>query len=141
MICTPSLRDIRRNASENVVVLPTAATRQVQQPYNKAGRAARLALRAQQAETFPYKAHGVRQAEKRAAIIAKVEQTPAMILVHAVLSALDEPAKLKVIRTLAERAAGSEAQRQAYEVANTMTLNFGQQWDLMNALDALRGDP
>jgi hypothetical protein len=140
MMRSPSLRDLRRNLPENVVILPTAAPRQVQQGSNKAGRAERRALRDAQTTRFPHKQPGVRQAEKRAVVIARVEQTASMILVHAVLSVLDENARLKVIGALAERAAGSEAQRQAYEVANTTMLNFGQQWDLMNALSALRGE-
>ena len=125
---------------EIVVRLPSAATRKVYQPANKAGRAARAALREQQARAFPFKHHGVREAERRATVIAKIDQTPAMILAHAVLAALDETTRLKVIGTLAQRASASDAQRQAFEVANSTMLNFGQQWDLMNALAALRGD-
>lgn len=136
---TPSLRELRRNRPENVVILPGAANAQVQQPCNKAGRAARRAKRESQRQSFPHKNPGVRQVEKRAAAILEVENEPGVILAHAMLAELDETTRLKVIGRLAGTARHSRAHRQAFEVANSSVLNFGQQWDLMNALAALRG--
>lgn len=134
----PSLRQLRSNLPDNVTILPTAANTQVQQQHNKGGRAARLELRENQRRSFPHKNPGVREAEKRAAAIVAVEGDPGIILAHAILAELDEATRLKVIKRLAGSAAYSQSHRQAFEVANTTTLNFGQQWDLMNALDRLR---
>lgn len=133
-----SLRQLRGNLPDNVTILPTAAHTQVQQQHNKAGRAARLVQRKSQRQTFPYQLPGVREAEKRAAAIVAVENEPGVIFAHAILAELDETTRLKVIGRLAGSAACSEAHRQAFEVANSTVMNFGQQWDLMNALDRLR---
>jgi hypothetical protein len=134
----PSLRQLRGHLPDNVTILPTAANTQVQQPHNKAGRAARLELRENQRRLFPHKNPGVREAEKRAAAIVAVENEPGMIFSQAILAELDGATRLKVIERLAGSADYSQAHRQAFEVANTATLNFGQQWDLINALDRLR---
>lgn len=136
---TPSLRELRCDLPENVVILPTAPSARVQQPCNKKGRAARDAMREEHRESFPYKMPGVREAEKRAAAILEVDNEPGVILAHAVLAELDEQTRLKVIGRLAGTARHSRAHRQTFEVANSTVLNFGQQWDLMNALAALRG--
>ena len=136
---TPSIRELRCDLPENVVILPGAPPTQVKQPCNKASRAARQAARESQRHSFPYKNPGVRQAEKRAATIVEVENEPGVILAHAILAELDETTRLKVIGRLAGPARYSRAHRQAFEVANSTVLNFGQQWDLMNALAALRG--
>ncbi len=135
----PSLRQLRRNLPEKVVILPGAAEVQVKQPCNKAGRAARQVTREGQRQSFPHKNPGVRQAEKRAAAILEVEHEPGVILAHAILAELGEVTRLKVIGRLAGTARHSRAHLQAFEVANSTVLNFGQQWDLMNALAALRG--
>ena len=97
-----------------------------------------MAAREGQRQTFPYKMPGVRQAEKRAAAIFEVENEPGVILAYAILAELDEATRLKVIGRLASTARHSRAHKQAFEVANSTVLNFGQQWDLMNALAVLR---
>lgn len=136
----PSLRQLRSKLPENVVILPGAVTAQIQQPCSKAGRAARQVLRESQRQSFPYKMPGVREAEKRAAAISEVENEPGVIMANAILAELDEANRLKVIGRLAGTAQHSRAHRQAFEVANSTVLNLGQQWDLMNALAALRGE-
>lgn len=62
----PSLRELRRKRPANVVILPTAQERQVQQRYNEAARQAKRDLRAGQSVTFPFKLPGVREAERQA---------------------------------------------------------------------------
>ena len=49
--------------SAAVVKLPSAARRQVQQPQNKEGRAARASFRQQQAVAFDYRHHTRREAD------------------------------------------------------------------------------
>ena len=133
----PSLRQLRSKLPDKVIILPTAANAQVQQQNNTAGRAARLAKRKSQRHTFPFKLPGVREAEKRAAAIVAVASDPGVIFAHAILAELDEIVRLKVIFRLAGTADCSQVHRQAFEVANSTVLDFGQLWDLINALDAL----
>lgn len=134
----PTILELRRSRPENVVILPTALPRQVQQPHNRAVRAARATLREKQGDRFPFKYPGTRLAEKRAEVLVKVEQTPAMILAHVILAELPEEVRLKIIGRLAGWAGCSDAARQAFEVANSTALNFGDEWELMRALDAAR---
>ena len=130
----PSLRQLRGSLPDNVTILPTAANVQVQQQHNKAGRAARLVQRESQRRTFPYKHPGVREAEKRAAAIVAVENEPGMIFAQAILAELDEMTWLKVIGRLAGSATYSQSHRQAFEVANTTILNFGQHINYFTAV-------
>jgi len=62
----PSLRELRRNLPQNVVILPTAAQRQVEQRWNDATRAAKRGLIANQAVKFPYQLPFWREAERQA---------------------------------------------------------------------------
>lgn len=121
----------------SVVHLPTAAKRKVCQPTSKAARQARKALREAQTIRFPHKSPGVRIAERRAAILIEVEHHPATILADAILKELDEETRLRVIGRLAEKRL-SKAGRQAFEIASATMLNFGEQWDLLNALNEAR---
>ena len=131
-------RSAKALRAPNVVCLPTAAARQVQQPHNKWGREARAALREQQRRVFPFKLPGVRRAEKRAEVLIEVEKTAAMILAHAILAELPEETRLKIVGRLGAGVVGRAAARQAFEVANSTVLNFADRWDLMNALEAER---
>lgn len=110
----------------------------LQQPHNRAVRTARAALRDQQRQQFPFKSPATRLAEKRADVLMKVEHTPAMILVHAVLAEMPEETRLRVIGRLAVQGTRSRSARQAFEVANSTMLSFGDEWELMKALTAAR---
>ncbi len=66
MARTPSLRELRRARPANVVILPTAPARQVQQQYGRAYGKAKRALMASQSVTFPYILPYVREAEREA---------------------------------------------------------------------------
>ncbi len=70
----------KRFDSTNVVRLPTAALRQVKQPCNKAGRAARAALRDRQPWPKEYICPGRRAALRQAEELITLEQTPALAL-------------------------------------------------------------
>jgi hypothetical protein len=63
---TPSLRELRRKCPANVVILPTAPARQVQQQYGQAYAKAKLELIASQPVAFPDILPAVREAERRA---------------------------------------------------------------------------
>jgi predicted ABC-type transport system involved in lysophospholipase L1 biosynthesis ATPase subunit len=133
----PTVQQLRQKAPANVVVLPTAPLRQVQQPCNKAGRAARAALRKDQVRHFPHKFPGTREADRRAAVLVELQQTPAVLLAEAILAELDMETRGRVIARLAKRVL-SQPGRQAFVLAVTTTLNFGEQWELMNALERAR---
>lgn len=63
---TPALRELRRNLPQNVVILPTAARRQVEQRWNDVTRAAKQELIASQAVKFPYQLPFWREANRQA---------------------------------------------------------------------------
>lgn len=132
-------RNAKALRAPNVVCLPTAAPRQVQQHYNRAASAARRAAREQQGVKFPHRCPVDRVADKRAAVLVDVKPTPALILVQAILAELDQETRLKIIGQLAAHGAQSTPSRQAFEIASATMLNFGDQWALFNALDRTRG--
>ena len=134
----PSLRQLRANLPENVVILPTAAPRQVPQPTNRDGRLARHALRELSADHFAYKDPGLRKAERRAAILRNAGKTPGIVLAHAILAELDRETRGRVIGRLA-RSEGDETARAAFEFAQTTILNVGEQYDLLRAFESLDG--
>lgn len=127
----------KRFDSTNVVRLPTAAPRRVQQPCNKAGRAARDALR--EADPWPreYVSPGRRVALQRAEELSSVQQTPALALALAMFAEMDEDARLRVIGRVA--GSGSTAARQAIALVRAETATFGEKWDLMWAIERLQG--
>jgi len=69
-----------------VVKLPTAAPRQVRQPQNREGRAARVALHKGQGRAFPYVNHTIREAQQIATAISPM--TPERWLLLAMLNAM-----------------------------------------------------
>lgn len=119
-----------------VTRLPTASPRKVRQYTNKASRAARQQLREAQPIAFDFKFPGVRAAEGKAAVLATVERTPALVLAEAILSVMDRETREKVIEKLAPRVL-SETGRQAFEIATTTTMSLGEKCDLSRALQRI----
>ena len=66
MARTPSLRDLRRDCPGNVIILPTAPARQVQQRFGRAYGLAKHELIANQPVAFPYKPPWAREEERQA---------------------------------------------------------------------------
>lgn len=133
------------SAPTNVVRLPTAARRQVKQFHNKGTRAARKALR----EAHPWPGsyeHGPAraqrmEAERKAAILMGINQTPAMLLVHALLALLTDEQRGKIAEQLAGGAmAGRQAYLEALALIQTARMTVGEQCDLYRAIDKLRGE-
>ncbi len=116
--------------SADVVKLPTAARRQVQQPQNKLARAAKAQLREQQGRAFPYRHSTMREADKIAAAIHPM--TPERWLLLSIVKVMDTEAFAKIaimghvghptINALIRFAKGS----------------FGLQIDVMAALEQCR---
>jgi len=125
-------------ATSNVVRLPTAPKRKVQQNHNRAARAEREKLPRHPAERlFP----GQREALKLAAELGKVDQTPGLMLALMMFQA--QP--LEVRGAVAPQIAAAAAQGHGYarEIATALrltTLNFGQQCDFEWACRRLRGE-
>lgn len=76
MARTPSLRELRSNRPANVTILPTAASRKVEQHYGRAFGAARRAMWDSQAVAFPYKLPVHREEERRAASLDLLPGVP-----------------------------------------------------------------
>ena len=127
----PSLRELRTNAPTNVVILPTAAPRQVHQMWNKATRAERLVLR--EAHPWPgdHLRPGQRDAIRRAQTIRSVRQTPALRIVFALLAAMDVETRQKVTTRLAREArTGSSDATEALAIGECASLTVGESLDM-----------
>lgn len=127
----PSLRDLRRNCPDNVVILPTAAPRQIHQQWNKETRAAKRALR----DAHPWPGESLfpsqREAIKRAETINQVRQTPELRVAFAILTALDIEMRKKVVERLAvESLSGSPEARQALAIGQCASLTVGESIDM-----------
>lgn len=118
----------------NVVRLPTAAPRMVHQRWNKDTREARKALR-----RFPgeYISHERRNALKDAAILRDMDRTGvAMALALATFDAMPADTKQRIRKAIIERGKANDFGPLAVLLEQR---NFGQQWDLLWAMDRLAG--
>lgn len=115
--------------SAAVVKLPTAARRQVRQPQNKEGRAAKAALREQQPIAFDYRHHTRREADALAEAIHPM--TPERWLLLAMLHTMPADQFEKLV---AFGAHGHPAIRGLMKLAKGCV---GLNMDVMNALERL----
>jgi hypothetical protein len=122
----------------NVVRLPTAARRQVQQKWNRWTRAAKQELREACPWPAEYIAPGRRRALEDAKKIAGVDQTPALAIVLALVRTLDEGQFLRLIRDIA--ANGGPAAADAIALVNAQKLTVGRALDLQWALERVRSE-
>ncbi len=127
----PSLRELRANAPANVVILPTAAPRQVHQMRNEATRAERRALR----DAHPWPGDdlrpGLRDAIRRAKTVRSVRQTPALRIVFALLAAMDAETRQKVTARLAREArSGLSDAMEALAIGECASFTVGESLDL-----------
>ena len=138
MTRVPSLRELRAHTPSNVVILPTAAARQVQQPWNKQTRDQKRSL--QDANPWPgeYFRPGEREAIQKAKLVRSVRQTPALRIVFAVLEAMDLETRQKVVARLAIDARhGSVESLQALAISECACLSGGEQLDMCFAFEWL----
>lgn len=125
----------------NVVILPTAAARRINNHQFADQRRASFAAR--QASPFKsrYRHHQEREADRLAAELAAIEQTPALLIVSAMVRALDEAAVTKIMEQLAPGAVVKRLpNEQAVAAVKASRLNVGQHFDLLRALDRLRAE-
>jgi hypothetical protein len=127
------------DAAPNVVRLPTAASRQVKQNYNREAAGARRSLR--EAAPWPgeYRHPSDRAMDELAALLLAIEPTPASELLRAILSTLDDEARATVAKVLAPGVVcGRESARQAFALLRSTKLTVGDQHYLGLALDRQR---
>jgi hypothetical protein len=126
-------------ASGKVVALPTAAPRQVDNSRFADQRRAALAARKASPFTQRYRHHQAREADALAAELATIEQTPALLIVSAMIRTMDPDAVKKVLEQLVPGAVGkSKPHVDAVATVKASRLNVGQQFDLLRAFDRLR---
>ena len=123
-------------APPNVVRLPTAARRQVQQRRNRYTRAAAAELRAQ----WPgeYISPGIREKLPDAAALLCLERTPELLLAVAMLETMDEDRKAQVRAYLEPLKHHNESARAASALIGLRTV--GDQINLDAAAKLLRGE-
>lgn len=120
----------------NVVVLPTAAARQVDNYRYADQRRAGRALKDASPFNAGYLAPHDREADKLADVITAIKQTPELLILSAMLRTMEADAVAKVLEQLAPGAvAGSVAHAQAVATVKVSRLNVGRQMDLMRAFD------
>lgn len=136
----PTMRQLRARARNsdagNLVILPTAAPRQVDQPGNARARKARAEVRKAQGRAFPYKHHQEREAERSAQIMLAHGKSPELLLILAILQELDLGARQRIVDRLA-KSTDSNSGGAAFEFARMTVMNFGQRHDLERALQQL----
>lgn len=125
--------------STNVVRLPTAPKRKVQQNYNRATRAAKANL-----PKFPseYVFPGIRAAMSTAETLIEMRQalTPEMELLTAICAALDDTARIKVAEVLAPGVViGRKTAVQAFAVLRSTRMTVSESLDLDNAMRRIGG--
>lgn len=128
-------------AAGNIVALPTAAPRQIDNyRFADQRRAAGAASRASRFKSR-YQHHHQREADRLAKELAQIQQTPELLILSAILRTMDADAVTRVLEKLAPGAvAGSAAHAQAVATVKASRLNVGQHMDLMRAFDRLHGE-
>ena len=124
--------------SAQIISLPTAAPRKVKQQENRAARLECKALREQTGWTA-YVSPQMRLAKKRAVILDATKQTPALLIVAAMLSVLPDMERQAVADKLASMPLASDAFAQALLLASQSKMCFADAFDLQRALCELRG--
>lgn len=136
----PTMRQLRARARNsdlgNVVILPTAAPRQVRQGLTQSWCDARRETIKAQGRAFPYKHHQVREAERSAQIMLTHGKSPELLLILAILQELDLGARQRIVDRLA-KSTGTDCGAAAFEFARMTVMNFGQRHDLERALQKL----
>ena len=124
--------------SAQIISLPTAAPRKVKQQENRAARLERKALRGQTGWTA-YVSPQMRLAKKRALILDATEQTPALLIVAAMLSVMPDVERQEVANKLTSMPLTSDAYAQALLLTTQSRMCFADAFDLQRALCELRG--
>lgn len=127
------------SVASNVVRLPTAAPRKVDNNRYSAQRAPKIALRKETAHRFNYQHPGTRAAADDAATYLETNLTPALLIVAAMFKHMPPEAQEEVMRSVdLYTLRGSKAHAQAMlamKMSRPMTV--GACMDFANALSAI----
>jgi hypothetical protein len=119
-----------------VIKLPTAARRKVQQPCNRQGRVARAAFRSANPWPGEFLFAGQREAISRAKVIRGAGGSPEMAVLTAILRALPQDIRDNVAAQFAAGAthAPKTIVRQAYEIIRLERMTIGEMvdWEFAN---------
>ena len=127
------------DAAPNVVRLPTAAPRQVQQHYNRKAAQARRDLRTKVPWPGTYRHPQDRAMDALAALLLAIEPTAVTELLRAILATLDDEARTKVATVLAPGVVcGRDSARQAFALFRSTKMTVGDEHYLGLALDRQR---
>lgn len=135
---TPSIRELEARPRPNVVVLPTAARRQVEQRMNNLAREARKALRAETAGRFGYVDPQLRAAEPMARAVLDYGGSALALLLIATLEAMPREERLAMVERLGQ--IEGEEGKQAQLLARTTCLTVGESFALARAMARLQGE-
>lgn len=125
----------------NIVRLPTAAARKVDNRRFASQRRAAIAASDSGPFADRYQTPRHREAVKLASDLMKIKQTPALILVSAILATMDAEAYTKVVGQFASGvASGRPAITQAFAALKASRLTSAQQMDLFRVFDRLNGE-
>lgn len=128
-------------AAPNVVAFPNAVARKVDNYRFAEQRRAVLAARKDSPLCARYLSHQEREADRLAQELSGIEQTPALLIVSAILRTMDADQYMRVVEQLAPgAAAGSPPAKQAIATIQASRLSTGKQFDLFRAFDRMRGE-
>jgi hypothetical protein len=126
-------------AAPNVVAFPNAAARKVNNNRYREQRHAAKDVR--QDSPFPsrYLLPCQRKADRLAEELAGIEQTPALLIVSAILRTMDAEQVNRVVDQLTDKSAAERKPvAQALATIEVSRLNFAGQYDLLRAFDRMR---
>lgn len=128
-------------AAPNVVAFPNAAARKVGNYRFAEQRRAVTAARKESPLCARYLSHQEREADRLAQELAGIEQTPALLIVSAILRAMEPDQYTRVLEQLAPGVVSGRAPAmQAIAMVKASRLCVGEQFDLFRAFDRLRGE-
>ena len=128
-------------AAPNVVAFPNAAARKVDNYRFAEQRRAVLAARKDSPLCARYLSHQEREADRLAEELASIEQTPALLIVSAILRTMDADQYTRVLEQLAPGAvSGRKPVMQAIATIKASRLCVAEKLDLFRAFDRQRGE-
>ncbi|AHE52813.1 hypothetical protein [Sphingomonas sanxanigenens] len=127
-------------SASNVVKLPTASPRKVQQRYNRESRAEMARLRTE--TQWPHKAEPptIRIGRKRAELISRMDTGPDYLILMAILGVLTPGQQLEVRKALTAWATVRKGEMYEQALASVISHvgSFGERFDIQRALDEVR---
>lgn len=128
-------------AAPNVVAFPNASARKVDNFRFAEQRRAVLAARKESPLCARYLSPADREADRLAQGLAGIEQTPALMIVSAILRTMEPDQCKRIVEQLTPGVVThSKPALQALATLKAMRLSGGEQFDLFRAFDRMRGE-